>query len=41
MTAILNASPLIQLAAMVALVGLASTPILIWRILLSHPPVSA
>jgi hypothetical protein len=29
MTAILNASALIQLAAMVALVGLASTPILV------------
>jgi hypothetical protein len=31
MTAILNASALIQLAAMVTLVGLASTPILVWR----------
>lgn len=31
MTAIFNASPLIQLAAMVALLGLASAPILVWR----------
>lgn len=32
MTAILNASALIQLAAMVALAGLAATPVLVLRI---------
>lgn len=37
MTAILNASALIQLAAMVALVGLAATPILALRIIRFSP----
>ena len=33
MTAILNASTLIQLAVMMALLGLAATPILVFRII--------
>ena len=37
MTAIFNASPLIQLGAMVALLGLASAPILVWRLLRFTP----
>ncbi|HEX5320660.1 MAG TPA: hypothetical protein VFW46_15960 [Stellaceae bacterium] len=37
MTAILNASAVIQLAAMVAFVGLASAPILISRTVRSSP----
>lgn len=37
MTAILNASALIQLAAMVALAGLAATPVLVLRIIRFSP----